>query len=217
MVSQMKISSIFLLVVQVAVYHTDIASCNLKSIGKVNKVGNLNMSPIGVGTWSWGNRLLWQYKTEDDIELKRTYEYCLQQGVNWFDTADSYGTGSLNGRSEELLGKFSLETKNKRIKPYYCTKLAPYPWRIGQQSMIKAAGESIDRLKRPLDMLQLHWPPSLQWQESEYLKSFATLVDSKQATQIGLSNFGPKGLSRVYNSLQGYGHVPYSNQVSIHL
>jgi len=27
-------------------------------------------------------------------------------GVNVFDTADSYGTGALNGRSEQLLGRF---------------------------------------------------------------------------------------------------------------
>lgn len=211
----MKISSKVFFLLQI-IYHVDITLSSLKPIGKVNKVGNLNMSPIGIGTWSWGNRLLWQYKVEDDLELKRAYEYCLEQGINWFDTADSYGTGSFNGRSEELLGNFALETKNKKTKPYYCTKLAPYPWRIGQQSMINAATESIKRLQRPLDMLQLHWPPSLQWQENEYMKSFASLVDNNQATQIGLSNFGPKGLTRVHKTLHSYGHVPYSNQVSVY-
>lgn len=57
--------------------------------------------------------------------------------MNWFDTADSYGTGSLSGRAEELLGKFDsssspsslVDSRKKRV--YMCTKLAPYPWRIG--------------------------------------------------------------------------------------
>lgn len=31
------------------------------------------------------------------------------RGVNWFDTADSYGTGQLEGRSEQLLGRFIRE------------------------------------------------------------------------------------------------------------
>lgn len=29
--------------------------------------------------------------------------------MNWFDTADSYGTGQLEGRSEQLLGRFIRE------------------------------------------------------------------------------------------------------------
>ena len=187
------------------------------SVTKLNKVGSLNMSPIGMGTWAWGNRLLWNYNQDDDNELKLAYEYSLAQGINWFDTADSYGTGSLSGRSEELLGKFEFEAKakGKRIKPYYCTKLAPYPWRIGERSMIDAASKSIKRLGRPMDMVQLHWPPSLQWQETQYLKAFSDLVDTKQATQIGLSNFGPVGLTRAYNNLRNFGNVPYSNQVCV--
>ena len=54
---------------------------NSSIIKKFNKVGNLNMSPIGIGTWAWGNRLLWNYKQDDDKELNDAYDYALQQGV----------------------------------------------------------------------------------------------------------------------------------------
>lgn len=37
----------------------------------------------------------------------------MYRGVNWFDTADSYGTGSLEGQSEKLLGKFIREHNYK--------------------------------------------------------------------------------------------------------
>lgn len=56
-------------------------------------LGNLKVSPLGVGTWAWGNKLLWSYSKEDDEELQRTFDYVVSKGINWMDTADSYGTG----------------------------------------------------------------------------------------------------------------------------
>lgn len=177
------------------------------------KVGSLVFSPIGCGTWAWGNRFLWNYSKDDDEGLRKTYDFVTSKGVNWFDTADSYGTGALNGRSEELLGQFS--TENKRSKVYFCTKLAPYPWRIGTESMLSAAKESTERMNRPIDMVQLHWPPSLGWQETEYLTAFNKLVQSKGATQIGVSNYGPKSLRRVSEIVKKGGGKIVSNQVYI--
>jgi len=192
--------------------------CHLGSAIAVAKVGNIKMSPIGCGTWAWGNRFLWGYDKSDDDNLKLTFDFVVKNGVNWFDTADSYGTGALSGRSEELLGEF-LSTTSPRLKKQIsiCTKLAPYPWRIGEKSMITAANESICRLGRPIDMLQLHWPPSLGWQEASYLSSFSTLVKNGEAKQIGLSNYGPKGLRRVSKVLSSYGEKVYSNQVQFSL
>ena len=65
------------------------------------------MSSIGFGTWAWGNKLLWGYLPEkhDDL-LEKTFNEAVNRGLNFIDTADSYGTGQLNGRSEELLGKY---------------------------------------------------------------------------------------------------------------
>lgn len=41
-----------------------------------------------------------------DDGLKETFDLAVANGINLFDTADSYGTGRLNGQSERLLGKF---------------------------------------------------------------------------------------------------------------
>jgi pyridoxine 4-dehydrogenase len=73
------------------------------------KVGPLTVSPMGIGTWAWGNQLLWGYEEEMDEELQRVFNFAISKGINFFDTADSYGTGKLNGRSELLLGKFIRE------------------------------------------------------------------------------------------------------------
>jgi pyridoxine 4-dehydrogenase len=164
-------------------------------------------------TWSWGNRFLWQYKPEDDLKLKETYDFVVRNGINWFDTADSYGTGELVGRSEELLGKFSNSAPSNRITVNFCTKLAPYPWRIGSESFLQAHRESNKRLQRSVDIVQLHWPPSLQWQEANYLRAFSQMVNNKSATQIGVSNYGPRSIERVNRILNSHGQQLYTNQV----
>lgn len=182
--------------------------------GKSVQVGTLKLSPIGCGTWSWGNRFLWQYDINNDNDLKDTFNYVTRNGINWFDTGDSYGTLDLNGRSETLLGEFS---KNDKTKYYFATKLACYPWRIGVKSMLQAAKESAERMNRPIDILQLHWPPSLQWQEKEYLLAFCQLVKEGYCTQIGVSNYGPKGLKRINEIVNKEGIRICSNQVQFSL
>lgn len=73
------------------------------------KVGPMSVSPMGFGTWAWGNQLLWGYQESMDNELQQTFNLAVDNGINFFDTADSYGTGRLNGKSEKLLGKFIRE------------------------------------------------------------------------------------------------------------
>lgn len=68
--------------------------------------GPITISALGCGTWSWGNRLLWNYDPSQDEELYQAYEFVRNAGVTIFDTADSYGTLELNGRAEVLLGQF---------------------------------------------------------------------------------------------------------------
>lgn len=45
----------------------------------------------GLGTWAWGNKLVWGYDDGMDVELQEAFDLCVSEGINWFDTADSYG------------------------------------------------------------------------------------------------------------------------------
>ena len=73
------------------------------------KVGPLSVSPMGFGTWAGGNQFLWGYQESMDTKLQQTFNLVVDNGINIFDTANSYGTGRLNGKSENLLGKFIQE------------------------------------------------------------------------------------------------------------
>ena len=73
---------------------------------------------IGLGTWSWGNKLFWNYQSTNDDDLRETYNEALRRGFDLIDTADSYGTGNLKGRSESLIGKYLLNTPSAKKKEF---------------------------------------------------------------------------------------------------
>ena len=55
------------------------------------QIGPLKVSPMGLGTWAWGNQLLWGYDKSMDQELQQLFNLVVSKGINIFDTADSYG------------------------------------------------------------------------------------------------------------------------------
>ena len=98
---------------------------------------------IGVGTWAWGNQFLWGYSPDQDAELHATFAAAVRLGLRFFDTADSYGTGRWNGRSEILLGAFAQElAAADRQRICIATKLAPFPWRLGRRGYDRAFAAS---------------------------------------------------------------------------
>ena len=179
------------------------------------------MGNIGFGTWSWGNRFLWGYNPiRDDSVLKDTFKTAISAGLNLVDTADSYGTGAFNGRSESLLGDFIQDLPNKDKKNLIvATKLAPFPWRLGRSGFEKAFSQSKKRLKGKLDRVQLHWSTSryAPWQESQLIDGLADLVDKKLVSEIGLSNFGPNKIKLFHQKLSDRGIKLKSLQIQMSL
>jgi pyridoxine 4-dehydrogenase len=162
---------------------------------------NLSLPTMGCGTWAWGNRLLWGYDPSMDSQLQAVFNCCVENGVTLFDTGDSYGTGKLNGRSESLLGKFSQSYTGINVdKICIATKLAPYPWRLTRQSMISACEASAQRLGQNVDLVQMHWSTAnyFPWQETQLLQGLADLYQQGKVKGVGLSNYGPKRLKKVY-------------------
>lgn len=187
-------------------------------IGKVS-AGPLQISSLGCGTWSWGNRLLFDYDPSQDEEIYEAYKEVREAGVTIFDTADSYGTLDLNGRAEQLLGEFERRYQSEiadsdREKSWWdfgsapasdneqqvATKLAPYPWRVTSSNFVKAAEGSLRRLQQPqLAVAQLHWSTSKYqpFQEKALWEGVADIYDKGLAKSVGVSNYGPIQLQKV--------------------
>lgn len=190
--------------------------CCLKPVVGPVQVGNFKLSPVGCGTWSWGNVFLWSYKEENNPRLFETFQELTRKGINWFDTADSYGTGKIEGNSEKLLGKFANEVNSPK-KLVYATKIAPFPTRLllGKGTMNDAILQSRERLQRKIDILQFHWRPIVR--EEEFVKEFCRNIDDNNAVQLGVSNYGPKTLRQVNEYALKYGHKIHTNQVQFSL
>ena len=175
---------------------------------------------IGVGTWAWGNQFLWGYDPSLDHQLAATFQRCLELDLCFFDTADSYGTGRWNGRSEQLLGQFAAAlSPAQRSKCCIATKLAPFPWRLGRRGFDRAFRASLQRLQGKLDRVQLHWSTAryAPWQEPPLLLGLADLVRSGQVASLGLSNLGPLRLRQMVAQLAAQGVAVASLQVQLSL
>ncbi|KAG2547848.1 pyridoxal reductase, chloroplastic-like isoform X3 [Panicum virgatum] len=180
------------------------------------KVGPLSVSPMGFGTWAWGNQLLWGYQESMDSELQECFNLAMKNGINLFDTADSYGTGKLNGQSERLLGRFIREFEGPIKSPddvVIATKFAAYPWRLTSGQFVGACKSSLERLQ--LDRLgigQLHWSTAnyAPLQERALWDGLVEMYDKGLVRAVGVSNYGPKQLLKIHSYLASKG-VPLSS------
>jgi len=170
------------------------------------------IQPLGIGTWSWGSSLIWDFgKSYNKNDLKDAFEIAIENDVNFFDTAEFYGSGN----SEELLGEFK---KGSLSSPYYlASKFMPYPWRLSKSSLIDALQNSLSRLKvNQLDLYQIHWPfppvPIEVWAEA-----LAQAVDSGLTNAVGVSNYNTKQMIKAYKTLKKFGVHLASNQVEYNL
>ena len=181
----------------------------------------MRVAPLGFGTWSWGNKLLWGYDEANDAKLQESFDTVFKQSTPFdgrrffFDTGDSYGTGKLEGRAEQLLGTFRREL----AKPERCvigTKLAIYPTRLTGASFEDACRSSLQRMGREqIELVQAHWSAQnfQPWQEPAVWDGLARCHEAGLARAVGTSNYGPKQLVKANTYWRERG-VPHAvNQV----
>ena len=117
------------------------------------------IKPIGIGTWAWGDKMIWGYGKEQNTEedFKEAFDYSTEAGITFFDTAEVYGSGL----SESILGRLIPRSDKKIIVG---TKFMPYPWRLTKTSFQKALEKSLARLGlKKVELYQIHWPfPPIQ-------------------------------------------------------
>ncbi|EYU45303.1 hypothetical protein ABFS82_06G016700 [Erythranthe guttata] len=187
------------------------------------KIGPMNVSPMGFGTWAWGNQLLWGYEESMDDELQQIFNLAVESGINLFDTADSYGTGKLNGQSEKLLGKFIRNfqgNKQARDNIVIATKFAAYPWRLTPNQFVAACESSLDRIQiEQIGIGQLHWSTAnyAPLQERALWDGLVAMYDKGLVKAVGVSNYGPKQLLKVHEYLKARGVPLCSAQVQFSL
>ncbi len=182
------------------------------------KLGNtdLSISTICLGTMTWGEQ-----NTQN--EGFQQMDYALDQGINFFDTAELYAIPPKKetfGKTEEIIGNW-FKLKKNRNKIILATKISGpgLSWiRGGKNQFDKkninlAVEESLKRLQTDyIDLYQLHWPErstnyfgklgyehkdNEDWNNfEEILNSLNDLIKNGKIRYIGLSNETAWGLSK---------------------
>ena len=166
---------------------------------------------MGIGTWAWGDRLVWGYGNQyaaDDIE--QTFLAAVSNGITFFDTAEVYG----QGKSEKFLGQL-IPRASVNLK--IASKIMPFPWRISKDALRKALTGSLKRLGLPkIDLYQIHWPMPPVSIES-WMAQMAEVQSEGLISAIGVSNYDLEQTKRAVDALAKKGTTLASNQVEFHL
>ena len=159
---------------------------------KYNRLGktDIKVSEICLGTMTWGEQ-------NTEAEGHEQMDYALDNGVNFFDTAELYAIPPREetyGRTEEIIGTWFNKTGN-RDKVILATKVAGsgVEWIRGGnlltgKSVDAAVEDSLKRLQTDyIDLYQLHWPNR---QFPHFGRHYASTIDFKQDdTTAILDNF----------------------------
>jgi len=183
-------------------------SRDLVPLGKTD----IMITTVGVGTWAWGDRLIWGYggNTYNDADIREAFDVSLENGTNWFDTAEVYGMG----KSEQFLGKFLPSASNEVL---VATKFFPFPWRMRKQAMLRSLNKSLKRLQLShVDLYQIHTPLG-RWNTPEYVSTLAEAVNAGLARAVGVSNFNTEKTKLANETLLAAGVPLASNQVEYSL
>ncbi len=150
------------------------------------------VSEISFGTWGLGNNHSPGYGKTDDNESIKSLNLALENGINFFDTADLYGLG----HSEKIISK---AFKNKRDKIILASKGGTLPHNklympqdFSKKYLNQALEKSLKRLNTDyIDLYQLHSPKVEDIENNECLETLNKMVSSGKIISFGVSVRSP--------------------------
>ncbi len=167
---------------------------------ELRRIGELEVSEVGLGCNNFGTRV-------DQDGTNEIFSACLDSGINFFDTADVYGSGA----SEEMLGS---AMKDHRDQIIVATKFGLRDMDLGLTGgSAEWVHRSVDRSLRRLDtdwidLFQIHTPDD-QVHERETLEALNELVVAGKVREIGCSNYDAERLDSAIDISEKEALAPY--------
>lgn len=181
-----------------------------RSLGKTD----IEVTPIGLGVMQFaGGKGMFRMMFNDLSQgtMSAIVKAALEGGINWFDTAELYGSG----RSERGLANGLKAAGMKDDEVVVATKWSP---------MLRTAGnipKTIDqRIKYldgySIDLYMVHQPWGFSSPEAE-MNAMADLMQAGKIRSVGVSNFNVEQMRRAHDALEKRGIPLAVNQVQYSL
>ena len=182
------------------------------------------ISPIGVGTISWGDPARGFGTTFREKDATDAFQSARRSGINFFDTAEVYGyKGQKYEQSaEEILGRLACCGRVDDDDVVVGSKVFTIPWtnallgggiRLGKESLVQAGKESVKRMGgRRMDLWSIHFPfPSFS--QDALMSALEESLDVGLTRAVGVSNYNTEQLERAFEILEKRGIPLASNQI----
>jgi aryl-alcohol dehydrogenase-like predicted oxidoreductase len=181
-----------------------------RALGKTK----LMVTPIGLGMMEFaggGGLLGAAFPVIAQEEKNAAVKTGLDGGINWFDTAELYGSGV----SEDALAK-ALKAAGKQDQDV----IVATKWWPLLRTASNIARTIDDRIRflngYTIGLYMIHQPFGLSSKEAE-MEAMADLVDAGKIRSVGVSNFNPDQMRRAHKALQKRGLPLAVNQVEYSL
>lgn len=190
---------------------------------------DIEVSKICLGTMTWGNQ-------NTEAEGHEQMDYAVDQGINFFDTAELYPIPPHPDRhslTEKIIGTWFKKNGN-RNKIILASKIAGKAEMskfirttgFSKESIIEAVEGSLERLQTDyIDLYQLHWPErntnyfgkrgyehdvSNHWQDNihQVLETLRDLIREGKIRHVGISNETPWGTMRFLMESKVHANLP---------
>ena len=156
---------------------------NYNYLGKTN----IKVSEFALGCWPFAGGSVWG--TQDKSDSISTVHAALDNGINFFDTAEGYND---DYHSESILGEALV---NRRDRSVIATKISPP--NLLPQKIEEACNNSLKRLSTDyIDLYQIHWPNhDINMEDS--INELNKLVDKGKIRSLGVCNFGVDDINEI--------------------
>jgi len=141
----------------------------------------IRVSEVGLGCWQFGG----DFGPVDSEDADATMEGAIQVGINFFDTANVYGSG----QSESWIGNYlSKSRETVFVATKYGRGPGVYPDGYSLAGMRQQTIDAIERLRvEQLDLLQLHCVPTSILRRGEIFDWLRTLQQEGLIAHFGAS------------------------------
>ncbi|MEY8541805.1 aldo/keto reductase [Bifidobacterium pseudolongum] len=145
----------------------------------------------------------------DDEGAVPVVESALEVGYRHIDGAAGYNNEEGVGRALAATG---YNTGERRASLWMTTKLRDSEQ--GYDSAMRAFDHSLELLQLDyVDMYMIHWPTPFDWRSDETWKAFRALREDGRVRTLGVCNFMPEHLDRLFDET---GEYPTVNQIELH-